>query len=69
MRSAGVSAMQLELLVPRDGTHPAKERLRASYERLGYAVVGRAPFEEVSKQAAHLATPCEFLVLRRPLAG
>jgi len=69
MRSAGVSAMQLELLVPRDATHPVKERLRAWYERLGYAVVRRAPFEEVSTQAARLATPCEFLVFRKPLAG
>jgi GNAT superfamily N-acetyltransferase len=67
-RDRGVRAMQLELLVPRDGRHPAKERLRAWYERLGYAVVRRAPFDEISRQTSHLAAPCEFLVFRKPLA-
>jgi ribosomal protein S18 acetylase RimI-like enzyme len=68
MRARGVGTMQLELLVPRDWTHPAKQRLRAWYERLGYEVVRTAPFEEIATHAASdLATPCEFLVFRKPL--
>jgi GNAT superfamily N-acetyltransferase len=70
-RSRGVTAMQLELLVPRASAHPEKDRLRAWYERLGYEVVRSAPFEEFAPHAAasRLTTPCEFLVFRRSLAG
>jgi ribosomal protein S18 acetylase RimI-like enzyme len=69
MRSRGVTTMQLELLVPCEGTHPFKERLRAWYERLGYRVQRTAPFEEVaSHPAADLARPCEFLIYRKALA-
>jgi hypothetical protein len=75
VRARGVRTMQLELLVPRGSTHPAKERLRAWYERLrgwyerhGYEVVRLAPFDEVSAQAAHLATACEFLVFHKSLS-
>jgi hypothetical protein len=67
-RSRGVATMQLELLVPRDGAHPDKDRLRAWYERLGYRVVRTAPFEEIATHAAsELAKPCEFLVFQKPL--
>jgi len=49
--------------------HPEKERLRAWYLRLGYAVVRTAPFEEVASHGADdLAMPCAFLVFRKPLA-
>jgi GNAT superfamily N-acetyltransferase len=69
MRSRGVTTMQLELLVPQRGVHPAKEGLRAWYSRLGYQVVRSAPFEEVAAHLAHqLATPCEFLIFRKRLA-
>jgi GNAT superfamily N-acetyltransferase len=68
-RARGIATMQLELLVPRDGTHPHKERLRAWYERLGYRVVRAAPFEEIASHGpAELAKPCEFLVFEKPLA-
>jgi GNAT superfamily N-acetyltransferase len=67
-RSRGVTTMQLELLVPRDWTHPEKERLRAWYTRLGYRVVRSAPVEEVAPWApSKLATPCEFLIFRKSL--
>ena len=69
-RRRGAAAMQLRVLVPRDGTHPDKERLRAWYERLGYRVVRVASFEEIAGHAASdLATPCEFLIFRKALAG
>ena len=70
MRARGVETMQLELLVPKESVHPAKERLRAWYTRLGYRVIRSAPFEEVAPQlASQLATPCEFLIFHKPLAG
>jgi hypothetical protein len=68
VRARGVRTMQLELIVPRRSTHRAKERLQAWYERLGYGAVRRAPCEEVSAQAAHLATASELLVFRKSLS-
>jgi hypothetical protein len=56
--------MQMKLLVPRDGSHPLKHRLRDWYERLGYSLVRTAPFDDPS-----LAKPAEFLVFRKRLAG
>jgi GNAT superfamily N-acetyltransferase len=69
MRSRGVTTMQLELLVPKGWVHPDKERLRGWYTRLGYRVVRSAPVEQVAAHLApQLATPCEFLIFRKPLA-
>jgi GNAT superfamily N-acetyltransferase len=68
-RSRGVTAMQLEVLVPKQGSHPAKERLRSWYTRLGYQVVRTAPIDEVAPHlAAQLAKPCEFLIFHKSLA-
>jgi GNAT superfamily N-acetyltransferase len=70
VRSRGLATMQLELLVPKGWVHPEKERLRGWYTRLGYRVVRSAPFDQVTAHLApHLATPCEFLIFRKPLAG
>src|SRR5207244_3153488 len=41
-RDAGCREMQLELLVPRDWTHPSKQFLAEWYGRLGYRVTHRA---------------------------
>jgi GNAT superfamily N-acetyltransferase len=69
MRARGVTTMQLELLVPRGSVHPAKDRLRSRYTRLGYRVVRSAPFEQVAAHLApRLAAPCEFLIFHKPLA-
>jgi N-acetylglutamate synthase-like GNAT family acetyltransferase len=52
----------------RDGVHPDKARLRAWYERLGYAVVRTAPLADFAPGApAYLATPCEVLVFQRSI--
>ncbi|HWM08803.1 MAG TPA: GNAT family N-acetyltransferase [Solirubrobacteraceae bacterium] len=68
MRAAGVRTVQLEVLVPRDGVHREKVKLRAWYERLGYEVVRTAPFEEIAVHpASDLAVPCEFLVFQRSI--
>jgi GNAT superfamily N-acetyltransferase len=68
MRSRELTTVQLEMLVPKEWVHPAKERLRVWYDRLGYRVVGTAAFEDVAVHlASELATPCEFLIFRKPL--
>jgi GNAT superfamily N-acetyltransferase len=68
MRARGAATMRLTLLVPRDGVHPAKERLRDWYTRLGYVVVGTMPFEDAVPQAApSLTQPCDLLLFRKAL--
>jgi GNAT superfamily N-acetyltransferase len=67
-RSRGATTMRLELLVPRTGTHPDKERLREWYTRRGYTVVRRVPFEDYVPQAAPLlSAPGDILVFTKPL--
>jgi GNAT superfamily N-acetyltransferase len=68
MRARGVTSAQLELLVPQGWVHPAKERLREWYLRLGYSIVRSAPVGEiVGHLEARLAVPCEFLIFRKSL--
>jgi GNAT superfamily N-acetyltransferase len=70
VRSRGARTMQLELLVPQGWVHPEKDQLRAWYVRLGYRITRAAPFDEVAVHASsQLATPCEFLVFRKPLGA
>jgi GNAT superfamily N-acetyltransferase len=67
-RARGARTMELRLLDPTDPAHPAKGRLRAWYEGLGYRFARAAPVKEISSQAAAgLATQCEFLIFRKPL--
>jgi len=67
-RDAGCREMQLELLVPQDWTHPAKQFLAEWYGRLGYRVTHRADLaEDYPHLAPSLATPCDFLVYRKDL--
>jgi GNAT superfamily N-acetyltransferase len=67
-RARGARTMQLELLVPREGSHPEKVRLKAWYGRCGYRRV-----RTVSIEAAYpalsplLAVPCALEVLQKPL--
>jgi GNAT superfamily N-acetyltransferase len=68
-RDVGCREMQLELLVPRDWTHPSKQFLAEWYARLGYRVTHRADLaEDYPHLAPSLATPCDFLVYRKALA-
>ena len=67
-RSRGATVMQLELLVPRTGTHPDKERLREWYTRRGYTVARRIPFEDYVPHAApFLSAPADILIFTKPL--
>ena len=67
-RSRGATTMRLELLVPRTGTHPDKERLREWYTRRGYTVARKVPFEDYVPHAApFLSAPGDILVFTKPL--
>jgi GNAT superfamily N-acetyltransferase len=61
-RERGATAMRLQLLVPRDGTHPSKIELDRWYGRRGYRPIDRRAVE-----ALPLAVPCDFVVYERPL--
>jgi GNAT superfamily N-acetyltransferase len=67
-RSRGSHTMRLELLVPRTGAHPDKERLREWYTRRGYAVVDRVPMEDYLPHVAPLLSePGDILLFEKPL--
>jgi hypothetical protein len=60
--------MQLELLVPRDWTHPTKEFLNAWYTRIGYRVARTGAIDEAYPALAPLlATPCDFVIYHKRL--
>jgi ribosomal protein S18 acetylase RimI-like enzyme len=65
-REAGLQTMRLELLVPKDWTHPTKAFLAAWYTRLGYRVVrtGRLD-DDYPDLAPLLATPCHLLTYEK----
>ena len=68
-RDEGLRVMQLELLVPRDWTHPTKEFLDAWYTRTGYRVARTGTIDEAYPDLAPLlATPCDFVIYRKDLA-
>jgi N-acetylglutamate synthase-like GNAT family acetyltransferase len=67
-RQRGLEIMQLELLAPRDWSHPTKVFLDAWYTRIGYRPVRSSSIEESYPQLAPLlATPCDFVVYQKPL--
>jgi GNAT superfamily N-acetyltransferase len=69
-RRRGRGVMQLEVLMPRDWTHPVKEFLNAWYTRIGYRPVRRGTIDEHYPQLAPLlATPCDFVVYEKDLVS
>jgi ribosomal protein S18 acetylase RimI-like enzyme len=68
VRDTGRRFMQLELLVPREGTLASKEFLHAWYTRLGYTQVGLGAIEEhYPSLAPLLAVPTNYRIYRKPL--
>jgi ribosomal protein S18 acetylase RimI-like enzyme len=67
-RRRDLPTMQLELLVPREWTHPVKAFLDAWYSRIGYRPVrtGRID-DDYPHLAPLLATPCDFVVYHKAL--
>ncbi|HEV2780455.1 MAG TPA: GNAT family N-acetyltransferase [Actinophytocola sp.] len=69
-RAAGADEMQLELLVPRNWTHPHKEFLATWYTRIGYRPTRTRSIEEAYPALAPLlATPCDIVVYRKSLVA
>jgi GNAT superfamily N-acetyltransferase len=69
-RQRGLAVMQLELLVPREWTHPTKAFLHAWYTRIGYQPVRSGNIDESYPQLAPLlATPCDFVVYHKELTA
>jgi GNAT superfamily N-acetyltransferase len=67
-RAQGLRAIQLELLVPREWTHPTKVFLDEWYTRMGYQVIRTGDFDEAYPTLAPLlATPCNFVIYEKDL--
>jgi GNAT superfamily N-acetyltransferase len=68
-RQCGLASMQLEVLRPREWTHPSKAFLTQWYERIGYRQIRTGALEETYPALAPLlATPCDFAVYRKDLS-
>jgi ribosomal protein S18 acetylase RimI-like enzyme len=60
--------MRLEVLVPREWTHPSKEFLIGWYSRIGYRYYRTDAIEECYPRLVPLlATPCDFVIYRKDL--
>jgi GNAT superfamily N-acetyltransferase len=67
-RARGLAAVQLELLVPREWSHPSKEFLTAWYGRRGYRLVRTTTIDGAYPHLAPLlATPCDLQIHRKEL--
>jgi GNAT superfamily N-acetyltransferase len=67
-RTGQCDTMQLEVLVPRDWSHPSKEFLAAWYTRIGYRQTRIGAIEATCPELVPLlATPCDFVSYRRRL--
>jgi GNAT superfamily N-acetyltransferase len=68
-RERGLDRMQLEVLVPRQWSHPSKDFLKAWYPRIGYHPVEIGQFEKSYPELAQLlATPCDFVIYHKRLS-
>jgi GNAT superfamily N-acetyltransferase len=64
----GCHTMRLELLTPRNWTHPRKEFLKQWYSRIGYQPQATEPFEILHPELIpKLATECDFTVWHKSL--
>lgn len=67
-RDMSCQTMRLELLTPRNWTHPSKEFLKNWYFRIGYRPQATEPFEILYPELQpELATECDFTVWLKPL--
>jgi GNAT superfamily N-acetyltransferase len=67
-REQGREAMQLELLVPRDWSHPTKEFLHGWYGRRGYRLLRTTTLDESYPHLTpSLVTPCLLEIHRKAL--
>jgi GNAT superfamily N-acetyltransferase len=67
-RDMGCHTMRLELLTPRDWSHPSKEFLKKWYSKICYVPQTTEPLERLHPELApELATECDFTVWRKSL--
>jgi N-acetylglutamate synthase-like GNAT family acetyltransferase len=67
-RDRGARAMQLELMLPREWSHPSKEFLKGWYGRRGYRLVRTTMLDEAYPRLTPLlATPCDLQIHQKPL--
>ena len=67
-REQGRDTVQLEVLTPRNWSHPSKEFLKAWYTRIGYRPVRTGQFDaSYPALAPLLATPCDFVIYEKAL--
>jgi GNAT superfamily N-acetyltransferase len=67
-RDMACHTMRLELLTPRNWTHPSKEFLKQWYSRIGYTPQTTEPFEILHPELIpELATECDFTVWHKSL--
>lgn len=60
--------MQLELLEPQEGSHPAKVILKNWYTRIGYRPIRTEAVDALFPElAALLAVPCKFVIFEKEL--
>ncbi|MFD9957830.1 GNAT family N-acetyltransferase [Amycolatopsis sp. NPDC058986] len=68
LRGRGVKSLQIELLVPREGTQESKKFMAEWNERSGYKVVRRGSLQEqYPALAPQLAVPCDFIIYNKDL--
>src|SRR5262245_18618000 len=68
-RDMACHTMQIELLTPRNWTHPSKEFLKMWYSRIGYKPQATESFEILHPELiSQLATECNFTVWHKSLA-
>ena len=67
-KSENLQKMQLELLVPQEGSHPFKTILEKWYTRIGYDPVHTETVESLFPDLApQLAIPCQFIIFQKEL--
>jgi GNAT superfamily N-acetyltransferase len=68
-RDMACHTMRLELLTPRNWTHPSKEFLKMWYSRIGYKPQATESFQILYPELVpKLATECDFTVWHKSLA-
>jgi GNAT superfamily N-acetyltransferase len=68
-RDMACHTMRLELLTPRNWTHPSKEFLKNWYSRIGYKPQATESLETLHPElVSELATECDFTVWYKSLA-
>jgi hypothetical protein len=66
-REHGLPRMRLHLLIPREGTHPFKQRLHSWYSRLGYRAIGAEDVAKALPEIEKTVVPCDLVTYEKVL--